>query len=42
MASSSQPFLNNEDPTFNVNTLAFARYNTSMSGEMLLEEHETL
>ncbi len=42
MASSSKPFLNTEDPIFNVNILVFARYGTSMSVEMLPKEDEAL
>jgi hypothetical protein len=42
MASSNQPFLSTKDPTFNVNTPVFARYDTNMSVEMLPEEDEAL
>jgi hypothetical protein len=42
MASSSQPFLNIEDFSLNVDVLVFARYDSNMSVEMLPKEDEML
>jgi hypothetical protein len=42
MASSSQPFLNIEDFSLNVDVLVFAMYDSSMSVEMLPKEDEML
>jgi len=42
MASSSQPFLNIEDSSLNVNTSIFARYDSNVNVEMLPKEDKML